>query len=312
MISNNDYVNFGVLGLCAYGLFEIGSAILEELRLYKKKVKILDEHGDHEFTAQEMDKLKNGDYVLISGKTEKIYARNSELLDKSVILSWSNSTYYEDFFLNSPSGKVVIQPYGGCRFHGLDYKYLTDCTTTWQKICRLLFFKKSAVVTENQQLYVFGKVMKKLNNIPTDLQGFINIKPKEITTTSLKDLKYYVPEKHSTTIFFRSLFFFALGIFTALYIKRTIFPSMKKWLGFGADQIVKRKHEVCLTCKSKPAHILCGKCKNFTNYCLECFKNLTDEISSGKRRPQDLDCEYCSQKLDNCIELLLNEANFFR
>jgi hypothetical protein len=295
------------LGICAYSIYELGYAIAKELKLYRKKVKILDEHGDKEFTEKEIKGLQNGDYVLISGTTEKIYPRNSELLDKSVILSWSNSNYFEDFFLKTISGKYVIQPYEGCRFHGLDYRYLTESSTTWQKICKLLFFKKSAVVTENQKLFVFGKVVKKLNDIPTDLQSYINIKPKEITTTSLKDLKYYVPEKHSTAIFLKSFALITLGFITAYYIKITILPSMKRLLGFGADKIVKRKHEVCLTCKTKPAHILCGKCKNFTNYCLDCFKNLQEEIFNERAKHEDLNCEYCMQKLDNCIELLLDE-----
>ena len=126
MDSKSDFINFGLLGMCFYGMYELGYSIVEEFRKYKKKKKILEKHGEKDYSLEEMNKLPDGEYVLFGGSAEKIYQRNSELLEKSVILSFGNSNYYEDFFLNTPSCKVVIQPYPGCLFHALEYKYLTE------------------------------------------------------------------------------------------------------------------------------------------------------------------------------------------
>lgn len=294
---STNMTNFTILGILTYGIWELGVSIINEIGKYNKKKRFLEEIGDNECSIEQMRNMKDGDYVILKGTTEKIYQRNSELLDKSIILSLGTPNYYEDFFLNSSSGKVVLQPYSGSRFHALPFRYLTESKTTFEKIIKFLFFWKTPIVFENEQLFVFGKIVKNPNDIPSDLQNFLNIVPKEVTTTSLSDLKYYVPEKHSKNIFLKSIVLLGITTFTCLFIRDILFPELKK-LFRSKSTYVKRNKDVCVKCETNPTTVLCKKCTNFTNFCSSCHnsnKSALDEIA--------LTCDYCKVNPKDWIEL---------
>jgi hypothetical protein len=284
-----------------------------------KKNSEISENSQISFTPysfQEIKNLNHDDYVIIKGISEKIYPRHGSYIDKNVIVSIGNSTYIEDFILKNDLKSInpkniknqienfLIQPYPGTRMHNLKTQYLTKSNNFWDKFCKFVFFAPSQTISDKDQLYIFGKLNKNPNDISSEFSNYFNIKPKEISGLSLKNLKYYLKEKHTTNIFFQSLLFIIISGAVYFHIKFFIYPSIKNML----NTIKYRSRILCITCNREPCNTLCEKCYNLTEYCEYCYINLQEKINREQIKLEDIKCLFCGDVLDSCQKLLNSNA----
>lgn len=327
-----ELINFALLAGSLFAISQIGSSIFKEIKKLRKKLKFLKEFKKRQLTNntnntiqenftpysfQEIKNFNHDDYVIIKGTSQKIYPRYGSYIDKNVIVSIGNSTYIEDFTLKNDLNSMksiknvknqienfLIQPYPGTRMHNLTTQYLTKSTTFWSKVSKFLFFSKSQTIKDKDQLYIFGKLNRNPNDISSEFSNYFNIKPKEISGLSLRNLTYYIKEKHTTKIFFQTLLFIIISGVIFFHIKLYFYPELKNMM----NRVRYRSRILCVTCNREPCNTLCEKCYNLTEYCDNCYINLQEKINTNQIKLENIKCLFCGDILDSCQRLINSNA----
>jgi hypothetical protein len=295
-----DFFKLYIFSFSCYMFYTTGCSLFKEIKKLLKKLNFLSKSGQ-EFSIK---KLSHNEYAIVTGKAEKIYPRYGSYIDKNIIVSESNTTYYEDFFFYLTSGeKCIVQPYPGTRLHNLTLKYLknnNEENKIWDRITKILFFTKSQTINNGDILHIFGKINKNENDVVREFSNLINIKPKEISGRSINDLIHKIKEKHYTKIFFDGLFFILCGLLMTYHLKFYLFDKIKKM----RHTIKHRTRIYCKECNINPCNILCEKCLNLSEYCDVCYMNLQEKINNEEINIADIKCSHCKKTLDYCQKLL--------
>ena len=105
-------------GALLYGFCEIGLSIIYHAKKLNKKSKFLDNYQINDTNTP------HNKYIIAHGTAEKTSPRYGNYIDNDIIISISNTTYYEDYFLKTEKNKFYIQPYQGTRMHDITSKYI--------------------------------------------------------------------------------------------------------------------------------------------------------------------------------------------
>lgn len=294
-----------IFGLVSYGWFRILRRLIKEARKLKACFNLTD--NSHIITnlkdLKEAESSKLWPFVFIKGKSEKIYTRAGNYLNKDIILSNGNSLYLEDFFLKIDGGKVIVQPNKKMQFNNFDTDYIKMNTGVFSNISKFLFNSESPVLKENQELILFGEINKSSDSNTSEFRKYINISPEFIERNS--DLNSFIVSLRSIQI--NKTFFIAasLLVFTGVLM---IFFNKKYWnrikkLKFNSRL---RKRIYCLKCNLSPCHVYCENCQELSEYCYECFKKFQDEIDEGKLILHDIKCSKCFQVMEFAQYLVKN------
>jgi hypothetical protein len=290
-----DYIQLYTLSMSCWALYYVGGSVIKEVKKLMKKIKFLKDMTNKSPNS-------HNDYIIIQGKANKIYPRYGDYIDNSVVVSESNNTYYEDFYLNDDASKYIVQPYQGTRIHNCQYKYLAKSR---RFLFDFFFLKsKSQTISNSDHIYIFGKLNKNPKDIIEEFHHLANIKPKEISGLSLTDLVYHIKSKHTTRIFFSSILGVLLSYITINGLRYYIWPKYKSLF----RTIKTRTRIFCKQCDINPCNIMCEKCTNLSEYCDECYSGLQERINNDEIELANITCIHCSSPLVLC-QVLINQNN---
>jgi len=98
---------------------------------------------------------------MIKGRAEKIFRRFSDKIHNSLILSESNTTYFEDFLIVTEEEKIYVQPDNKAKFFYLPMQYLRqDVPNRFLKFIYEIIFRKSQVIRDKDYIFIFAKIQK--------------------------------------------------------------------------------------------------------------------------------------------------------
>ena len=237
-------------------------------------------------------------FVFIKGTSEKIFNRDTSYIHKDIILSYSNSNYLEDFFLNLKKGKVLIQPHPKMQHFNLENSYLKNDSGIFSSLFRYLFNSESPVVRSGDEFMVYGRIKNNKDYVLKDQEMYLNIKPVFIERGG--DISSFCISVRSMQI---TKTFLALTSFLMISGGLLFYYSIfyKKKIKHSN---MKRNRVYCLKCNINPCNILCEKCDYLNEYCSDCFKNFQNEINDDNLLLKDLKCCFCKEVL-NIAQLLI-------
>jgi hypothetical protein len=286
------FVVYGV-SVCLFAVRELCSTIIRQIKLNIKYRKLFKE--GNKLTEGDIKNLPDKSFVILEGSANKIYERKTTYIDKSIILSESNTTYYEDFLLSgrfSPS--CLIQPYQKTKLNNLQLRYLQK--ETYDSFLYKIVFTKSQTISNGDIVYVFGKVNKNTNDITSNMMKYVNVKPKAISGKSLGDLQNTCTSLYP--IFTNCLQAITLTLFVYIGTLKLL-PSIKKLLSRPRQRL----RILCKDCNVNPCNILCEKCENLSEYCANCYIKLQDRINSDEILLENIKCPFCNGILDHVQKL---------
>lgn len=275
-----------VIGVSAYVFIEF------TLDLGRKMIKKFRVRRFFASAEKSAGKMEDGKFIAVEGKVGNIARRKGNYIDRSIILSEGNTTYYEDFLLfGNFSPTCLIQPYQKTKLKELSKHYLRN-ETEKSFFGKNIFYSKSPSVCEGDYVYIFGKINTNPSYILPEFKDYLNIKPYYINGRSFDDLK-----KECTTIAPILSSLIKLGMCSLiLYIM---------YLAFGPSRIRVRERSnlICKECRLNPTNIMCEKCENIGEYCDECYLQLQKRIDDDEISLHSIKCAYCKDILD-CVQRL--------
>ena len=294
-----------LMGALSYGWFKLLKKLFKEIGRLRglfyltDKTSIITNIND----LNKLEKSKLKPFFFLKGKTEKIYKREGNYLKPDIILSNCNNKYLEDFFLNIDGGKVIVQPHFKMKYSNFDSEYIRNERTTLSKLLNFLFFSKSPVLKENQEIILFGQINESSNNIISEFENFKNIIPDYIEKGSnLSNVSVALRSiQINKTVLTAGLFLFCTGAAITLFY-RIYWNYFKKFFFIKK----KRIRIYCKKCNSNPCNVFCENCLELNEYCNGCFKNFQDEIDEGKITLNDIRCCKCSKKMEDVQYLVKN------
>ena len=229
-------------------------------------------------------------FYLLSGEAKKLISPIKNTFNENLIGLKSNSTYFENFILICEKIKYIIQPTPLTKFYSLTKSYITNEKNNLPEVNKL-FISKSEILSNGDNIYLFGKIINNKGNIIENYQNLKHIKPYMISHLSFDDLKknalsFYPLIKSIIKISFCGLLFL-IGI-KHFYLKYQYWTNINK----------KRFSLKCTKCKTNLCDILCEKCENLTNYCSKCYLELQNKINSKKIKLKSIKCVHCNKILD--------------
>jgi len=229
-------------------------------------------------------------FYLLSGKVKKLISPIKNSFNENLIGVKGNSTYFENFILICEKIKYIILPTPLTKFYSLTKSYITNEKNNLPEANKL-FISKSEILSNGDNIYLFGKIISNQGNIIENYENFKHIKPYMISHSSFDDLKknslsFYPILKSILQISFCGLLFM-IGI-KHFYLKYQYWNNINK----------KRFSVKCTNCKNNLCDILCEKCENLTNYCSKCYLELQNKINSKKIKLKNIRCVHCNKTLD--------------
>lgn len=297
-----ELVNISILSASVHCLFTSGHSIYKELCKFIKKLQFLKIFKETKNYLANLKDLAHDEYIIVEGKAKKLFARYGSYINSGIIISQSNTTYYEDFLIKiNMNSSYLIQTYPGTRFHDLQRSFLALPVSKWEKFFYKIFYKQSQVLNDGDKICLFGKINKNLLDVPPKFQNYLaNVKAKEITLESLETLFSKIKEKHINGLYFKFLLFTLAGIFVYFQTKYFFWPKMRN----SKSAIRERSRIFCKECNREPCNVICEKCYNMTEYCDGCYVNLQNKIDNEIIRLEDVKCLFCGYTLESCQKLL--------
>ena len=219
-----EYLNLFSLCIGVYTFYSAGVKLTKYFIKFVKKFKFFQKLDKDPY----QESLFSSNYVLVRGRAFKIFSRDSEEINSSIIISESNSTYSEDFFLltNKNKEKFYIQPDIKTKLYDLNFQYLgQEIENKFLNFFNKIILRKSQVLKDEDFIFVFGKFQygsdKNSSNyikVMNEFKHLISIRPKEILGSSYNVLMNKVMWDQIGKIMFHSLKFFLCGFLKKFFL----------------------------------------------------------------------------------------------
>lgn len=300
----DEFTELYFSGIILFGIYEISHVFLKSIKKYIKKLKFLKKIKNENMLYNKgiMHNTENKEYILVNGKTEKLYPRSGDLINKNIILSEGYSRYTEDFKLDV---SMLIQPYQNTSFHNFDKSYIytqKENENSLLKFFKFIFFRKSDVLLDGKEVFVFGKMNKNSWDILDAYKDLYHIKAKAIDTKSFESLISNIHSKSLEKCITYAGFLVMLSIILYYETRGFLIPLFKK-LFFT---IKHRNLIFCKECNNNPCNLMCEKCENIADYCDNCYVKLQEKINNDEISITEIKCHFCTRTLDKTQKLLYN------
>lgn len=314
-LSFKDYFIIYTLLNTGYSfIFSIKSLI----KFFAKK-KISDNLFSQYYSSENSNNLffQYDKYVLFSGIAKKMFPKTqNNLIDSSIIIAKSNSTYLESFYVIvdkiAEKKKYIFNWLVSC-FHPVsqieEKKYLVIPSRSTNFLCLInrwlnpikmgetifkkLFLTKSPTISEEDKVYILGKLIGK-NQTHNTLQ----VKPYFISTDSFEDIEY---DSGSIFPLFKNTIYICGCCLYIMTSFKHFYSKINQWI-----QIRKKRSQIqCQFCKVKLCDTLCPYCENITNYCNTCYSSLQSKIDREELTISDVVCIHCGNVLESVHQLIV-------
>lgn len=308
--------------LIIYTLLSSGYSLIVSIKSLIKffgKKKISENLFSQYYSSHNIDNnyFQYDKYVLFSGIAKKMFPKTqNNLIDSSIIISKSNSTYVESFYVivdkivsqkkslikwliryfrrvpQIDEKKYLVIPSHSTNYLCLINRWLNPIKMG-ETIFKKLFLTKSPSISDEDKVYILGKLIGK-----NQLHNTMQVKPYFISTDSFEDI-----EHDSSSVFplFRNTIYICgccLYIMTSL---KHFYSKINSWI-----QIRKRRSNIiCQFCNVKLCDTLCPHCENVTNYCNTCYSSLQDKIDKEELAISEVLCVHCGNVLESVHQLIV-------
>jgi hypothetical protein len=280
--------------------FKYFKKFLKKMKFFRNFLNFQKNCESKENPSSKLSKSKtfiSDNYAMMQGRAIKIFSRLSEEIDTSIIISKSNTTYYEDFLLltNWKKEKFFIQPDNKTKFFYLPKQYLRqDLPNRFLNFFYKIIFRKSEVIRDKDYIYLFGKIEKN-PQVFESFKDMICVRPKDISGNSFDFMMKRVKSEHVNKILHLA-FVFAISGFVIFIQLKNYFHRIKKFV----SRLKRRRRVTCKECGENLCNVMCEKCSNMTEFCDRCYLNLQAKIDSGEINLEDVKCCFCKGVLDYC------------